>query len=125
MSTAMSSIKEMIDVNTIIGDPISTADGTTIIPVSKVSFGFVTGGSDIPVASVANQQPKPFGGAVASGVSVTPIAFLVVNDGNVKILSVSNSVTTVDKVIELIPDIFDKVKTMIDEKKQNNYQAEY
>jgi sporulation protein YtfJ len=64
MSTAMSSIKEMVDVNTIIGDPISTADGTTIIPVSKVSFGFVTGGSDIPVGNSANQQSKPFGGAV-------------------------------------------------------------
>jgi sporulation protein YtfJ len=117
MSTAMNSIKDMVDVNTIVGDPITTTDGTTIIPVSKVSFGFVTGGSDIPTSNINAQERKPFGGAVTSGVSVTPIAFLIVCNGVVKIISVSNSITTIDKMIELIPDVIDKVKNMMNEKK--------
>ena len=127
MTTAMGSIKEMIDVNTIVGTPIQTADGTTIIPVSKVSFGFVAGGSDIPVANQSPDASKPFGGAASSGVTLTPMAFLVVSNGQVKLISVSNSVTTIDKVIELIPDVVDKVKTFVDEKmgtKQDTWTAD-
>ncbi|MBQ3379418.1 MAG: GerW family sporulation protein [Clostridia bacterium] len=119
MKTAMSSIKEMVDVNTIVGTPIETADGTVIIPVSKVSFGFVAGGSDIPKQAKESDPSaiqKPFGAAASSGVTVTPIAFLIVSKGQVKIISVSNSITTIDKVIELIPDVIDKVKMIVDEK---------
>ena len=116
MTTTMNSIKEMVDVNTIVGTPITTADGTTIIPVSKVAFGFVAGGSDLPKEAQTTNGQKPFGGAASSGVTLTPMAFLVVTGGQVKIISVSNSITTIDKVIELIPDVIDKVKTMVDDK---------
>ena len=117
MKTAMSNIKEMVDVNTIVGNPIETADGTVIIPVSKVSFGFVAGGSDIATAKTDSAAPvKPFGAAASSGVTLTPMAFLIVSKGQVKMISVSNSITTIDKVIELIPDVIDKVKIIVDEK---------
>ncbi|MBQ1435909.1 MAG: GerW family sporulation protein [Clostridia bacterium] len=120
MKTAMESIKSMVDVNTIVGTPIETSDGTIIIPVSKVSFGFVAGGSDIPPAKnnkeVQAPSDKPFGAAACSGVTLTPMAFLIVNKGQVKMVSVSNSITTIDKVIELVPDVIDRIKTIVDEK---------
>ena len=95
MSTTMQKIREMVDVNTIIGEPITSPDGTIIIPVSKVSFGFASGGSDIP-----SKQPKDiFGGASGAGVSIQPLAFLVVYQGNVKLLQMTNDENTANNVV--------------------------
>ena len=107
MATAMSNIKEMVDVNTIIGNPITTIDGTTIVPVSKVSFGFVAGGTDWKTQT--QDQSPPFGGGSGGGVSISPIAFLVIANGDVKLLPISSSTTSVDKVIDMMPGVIEKV----------------
>lgn len=110
MTTVMQSIKEMVDVNTIIGDPITTLDGVTIIPVSKVGFGFTSGGSDFSTRS--SQGQKLFGGGGGAGISIHPIAFLVVTDGEVKLLQISENAGTVDRIVTLVPELIDKVRAM-------------
>ena len=109
LGASMEKIKEMVDVNTIIGDPVVTPDGTTIIPVSKVSFGFATGGTDLPTS-----QPKQtFGGGGGAGITLQPLAFLVVKDGDVKLLQIATASNTADKVVNSVPDIIDKVSDAI------------
>ncbi|MBC8535519.1 GerW family sporulation protein [Feifania hominis] len=120
MSTAMSNIKEMVDVNTIIGEPIIAADGTTIIPVSKVSFGFGTGGSDWPPKSPAEAAgEKAFGGGSGAGISINPIAFLVINNGCVKLLQINSNTSAVDSIISLVPEMVDKVSGMVKKEKKS------
>ncbi|MCL2827796.1 MAG: GerW family sporulation protein [Oscillospiraceae bacterium] len=100
-------IREMIDVNTIIGEPISTPDGITVIPVSKVSFGVVSGGADFTKAEARNQN---FGCGAGTGVTINPVAFLVVKDGNVRLINVNappNS--TLDRVVDMVPEVMDKI----------------
>ena len=100
-------IREMIDVNTIIGDPITTPDGILVVPVSKVSFGFVSGGSDFTKAEAKNTN---FGCATGTGVSIKPVAFLIVKDGNVKLLNVNMPAgSTIDRIVDLVPDVMEKV----------------
>ncbi len=106
MDTTMEKIRQMVDVNTIIGEPVICPDGTVIIPVSKVSYGFASGGSDLP--SKANPQKEYFGGGSGAGVSIQPVAFLVVNNGDVKMLNMEFD-GAVDRVISMIPDFADKV----------------
>ena len=107
-------IREMVDVNSVIGEPITTPDGVTIIPVSKVSAGFGGGGSDY-VSKHANKQENPFGGGAGGGVSVTPIAFLIVRDGNVRMMPVAAPAnTTADRIVEQVPDVLDKIASFID-----------
>ena len=106
MDTTMRKIKEMIDVNTIIGDPITTPDGTTIIPVSKVSYGFASGGSDLPTKK---DNKDCFGGGSGAGVTITPVAFLSVCKGNVKLIPIEKYDGAVDRIVGMIPDVFDKV----------------
>ena len=109
MDTTLDKIKQMVDVNTVIGTPITTADGTTIIPVSKVTYGFASGGSD-----VAPQSSKQmFGGGTGAGVSVTPVAFLVVSGGNVRTVQLVEKVTAVDNAIAALPELVDKITAMI------------
>lgn len=110
MDTAMSNIKSMVDVNTIVGDSVTTPDGTVIIPISTVSFGFGAGGTQFAAKSesVTPQNPM-FGGGCGGGANVKPIAFLVVGNGNVRLLPISDKVTPVDKIIDLMPDMIDKV----------------
>ena len=113
MSTAMQKIREMIDVNTIIGDPITTQDGTTVIPVSKVSFGFASGGSDLP----AKVQRDLFGGGSGAGITINPIAFLVVCGGDVKLLQLNDGDTgAVGKAVEMVPDVIDKIAAIFSKK---------
>lgn len=108
MGTTMEKIKEMVDVNTIIGDPVTTPDGTTIIPVSKVSFGFASGGSDLPT-----KQPKnTFGGGGGAGISIQPIAFLVVSAGNVKLLQMTMGENTANNIVNMVPEVVDKIGAM-------------
>ena len=105
----LAKIKEMVDVNTIVGDPIITPDGITLIPVSKVTFGFGSGGSDMPY-----KDRGGFGGANGAGIKIEPIGFLTINDGAVKMININAPAgSTVDKLVEQIPDIIDKVEKLI------------
>ena len=114
LDNTISKIREMVDVNSVIGTPITTPDGVTIIPVSKVSVGFGGGGSDF-VSKHPNKQDNPFGGGAGAGVNVTPIAFLIVKDGNVRMLPVAAPAsTTADRVVDLVPEFLDKVSSFID-----------
>ena len=114
LENTIAKIREMVDVNSVIGDPITTPDGTTIIPVSKVSVGFGGGGSDY-VSKNANKQENPFGGGAGGGVKVTPVAFLIVKDGNVRMLPVATPAnTTADRLVEQIPDALDKFAAFLD-----------
>ena len=115
MSTVMENIKGMIDVNTIIGDPVETSNGTMIIPISKVGFGFAAGGSDIPTK---NPGDSSFGGGSGAGVSISPIGFLVVTADQIKMVPVSSGNTPVDKIVDYIPVAIEKVNDMIKRKKE-------
>ena len=107
-------IREMINVNSVVGDPITTPDGVTIIPVSKISVGLGGGGSDF-VSKHANHHENPFGGGVGAGIKVSPIAFLIVKDGSVRMLPIAAPAnTTPDRIVELIPDTLDKIVAFID-----------
>ena len=114
LENTIAKIREMVDVNSVIGDPITTPDGVTIIPVSKVSVGFGGGGSDY-VSKNANKQENPFGGGAGGGVKVTPVAFLIVKEGNIRMLPVATPAnTTADRIVEQIPDALDKIAAFID-----------
>lgn len=115
MDTAMSNIKSMIDVNTIVGDPVTTPDGTVIIPISTVSFGFGAGGSEFEGSKKAPAEVKDpmFGGGCGGGANVKPVAFMVVGNGTVKLLPVNPQGSSTDKLVGMIPDIFDKVNGVI------------
>ena len=107
MDTTMEKIKEMIDVNTIIGEPITSPDGTLIIPVSKVSYGFAAGGSDLPTKK---ENKDCFGGGSGAGVTIQPVTFLTVYQGDVRLVSVDREEGTADKLVNMIPDVLKKVK---------------
>ena len=107
MDTTMEKIKEMIDVNTIIGEPITSPDGTLIIPVSKVSYGFAAGSSDLPTKK---ENKDCFGGGSGAGVTIQPVAFLTVYQGDVRLVSVDREEGTADKLVNMIPDVLKKVK---------------
>ncbi len=114
LESTIAKIREMVDVNSVIGNPITTPDGVTIIPVSKVSVGFGGGGSDF-VSKNANHHENPFGGGAGGGVKVTPIAFLIVKEGTVRMLPVAAPAnTTADRLVEMVPDVLDKVSAFID-----------
>ena len=116
LENTISKMREMVDTNSVIGDPITTPDGVTIIPISKVSVGFAGGGSDY-VSKHTNKQDNPFGGGVGGGMMVTPIAFLIVKDGSVRMLPVAIPAnTTAERVVELVPDMLDKLTEFIDSK---------
>lgn len=115
----MTSIEDMVDVNTIIGDPIETANNIVIIPISKVSFGFAAGGSEFSEETIDEYKRKdkeeeeikyklPFGGGSGAGVSINPVAFIVVQEENVKLLPVNHS-STIDRLLDYVPDLFEKI----------------
>ena len=116
LNVSMEKIKAMVDVNTIVGDPVTAADGTTVIPVSKVSFGFGAGGSEFAQGGKDtdnNGDNTMFGGGAGSGVSINPIAFLVVGKDQVRILPITNNVSTADRIIDSVPDILNKINGFI------------
>lgn len=114
LESTISKLREMVDVNSVVGNPISTVDGVTIIPISKVTAGYAGGGSDF-VSKNPNQHENPFGGGVGAGLNVTPIAFLVIKDGNVRMLPVALPAnTTADRIVEMIPDTLDKIAEFVD-----------
>lgn len=119
MGISMDKIHEMTDVNTIIGDPITSPDGTVVIPVSKVSFGFVSGGSDLPV-----QTAEKFAGGSGAGVTVKPVAFIVIKtDGDVKLLELGAKGGKFDGIIDAVPGLIEKVKGMVGKKKGEDGEA--
>jgi sporulation protein YtfJ len=110
MDIAMSKIKNMVDVDTIIGDPVVADDGTMIIPISKVTFGFGAGGSEFtPKKASAENSDNLFGGGCGGGASVNPVAFLVINGGNVRLIPMTSGSSPLDKLVDLVPDLIDKV----------------
>jgi sporulation protein YtfJ len=130
MTTAMQSIKEMVDVNTIVGDAVQAPDGTVIIPISKVTFGFAAGGGEYSYTvnveyengnSSSDREDHidggefPFAGGSGAGVSICPVAFMVVGNGQIKLLPV-NINTTIDKLLDLVPDLLCKIENMIKKK---------
>ena len=128
MTTAMNSIQDMIDVNTIIGEPIETSNNIVIIPISKVSFGFDAGGSEFKGETIdeytkrdkeeAIQYRLPFGGGSGAGVTINPIAFLVIQSNNVKLMPV-NHTSSLDKLLDYMPDLIEKTNNMMNKHIQN------
>lgn len=117
MSTTLQKIKEMIDVDTIVGKPIETPDGITLIPVSQLSLGFASGGSSF------GKEPDRgnFGGGSGAGVKIDPVAFLVVRDGSVRLLPVGMPpMNTADRIIDMVPEVVDKITGYLDKKKDNS-----
>ena len=114
LDNTISKIREMVNANTVVGDPITTNDGVTIIPISKISIGLGGGGSDF-VSKNVNHHENPFGGGVGAGVKVTPVAFLIVKEGSVRMLPVAAPAnTTADRIVEMVPDTLDKIANFID-----------
>lgn len=116
MATTMEQIKAMAEANTIVGEPIHTEGGVTLIPVSKISVGFASGGTDFSGKNAPSKDN--FGGGAGAGVNISPVAFVVVNGTNVRILPMTPApASTVDRVVEMVPEMFDKVTDYIDKKK--------
>ncbi|HPT83332.1 MAG TPA: GerW family sporulation protein [Limnochordia bacterium] len=113
MQTAMESLKTMVDVNTILGDPVETPDGAVIVPVSRVSFGFAAGGSEFaPASSKGSEASHPFGGGSGAGISLNPVAFLVVGRQSVRLLPVNQS-AIYDRLIDAVPQVLDRIQGMV------------
>lgn len=128
METAMESLKSMVDVNTILGDPVETPDGSIIVPVSRVCFGFAAGGSEFDKSQqnkTAEQEQFPFGGGSGGGISLNPVAFLVVGNNQVRLLPVNNS-AIYDRIIDMVPTIVDQIQGVMKSKQpakeSNSYQ---
>ncbi len=116
LAATMNSIKEMVDVNTIVGNPITAPDGTIVIPVSRVAFGFASGGTEFS----AKNEKLPFGGGSGAGVNISPIAFLVITNGNVKLLQISENANGLDKLMAYIPDLADTAKELFKKNTEEN-----
>ena len=116
LESTIAKIREMVDSNTVVGQPIETADGVTIIPVSRISIGLAGGGADF--GSSRAPAKDPFGGGVGAGVKVVPVCFLVVKDGNVRILTVAEPAnTTADRIVEMVPETLDRISALFEKKK--------
>lgn len=125
METAMNSIQDMVDVNTIIGEPIETTNNMMIIPISKVCFGFAAGGSEFSGETIDEYKKKdkeeqvqyrlPFGGGSGAGVSINPVAFLVVCKDSIKLMPISHT-STIDKLMDYVPDVIEKAHKILDKK---------
>jgi sporulation protein YtfJ len=119
MTTTMQKIREMVDVNTVVGEPIRTQEGITIIPVSKVSMGFASGGSDFATKNQPAGKDNCFGGGSGAGINIIPMGFLIIKDDSVRMLPVAPPPgNTVDRVVEMVPDLVDKVTDFIDKRKE-------
>ena len=118
LGVSMDKIKQMVDVNTVVGDPISTPDGTTVIPISRVNYGFATGGSDLP--SKAQPDRGLFAGGSGAGVTVSPVAFLSIYQGNVRVIQIEPYFSPVDRALEKIPDIANTLSSLLGKTKNDS-----
>jgi sporulation protein YtfJ len=121
MDTSLKKIKELIDVNSIIGDPITAPDGTTIIPISKVTYGFASGGSDLPTKK---DSKDCFGGGAGAGVTIQPVGFLSISKGNVKFIPIEKYDGAADRIVGMIPEAFDKISSFIKKDKTDKTDLE-
>lgn len=122
INTTMENLRNMVDVNTIVGSAVKSADGSTIIPISKVSFGFASGGSEFCEKSEKTDQSinnLPFGGGAGAGVSLKPAAFLVIKDNSVRLLPLDYQ-NTYDKIVDTVPQIFELIKDSIEKHKNGD-----
>lgn len=119
MESTLEKMREMVDVSTIIGEPMVTAD-TTLIPVSKVTYGFTSGGTDLP----SKQNKELFGGAGGGGISITPVAFIVIQNGKCRMMQINNYTSSADRAISMIPELIDKVSELIAENKSDKADEE-
>lgn len=125
MGATMDKIRTMVDVNTIVGQPIAAGE-VTIIPVSKVSFGFASGGSDFSTKSQKSDADNSFGGGSGAGVNIVPIAFLVIRGENVRILPVAPPADgTVDRIVDMLPELVDKVTNYLDKQKEKKDTVDF
>lgn len=120
LGVTMEKIKEMVDVNTVIGETITAPDGTILIPVSRISYGFASGGSNLPSKTAS----EPFAGGSGAGINITPIAFISISNGNVQVLPIVSKPDTSDKVVNLVPEMFDKITNLFNKKKGTAEKAE-
>ncbi len=122
MTTTMQKIREIVDVNTIVGEPIRTDEGITLVPVSKLAFGFASGGSDFAAKNQKPEANNSFGGGSGAGVNISPVAFIVIRGDIVKLLPVSPEpgMTTLDRVVEMVPEIMDRVTEFAIKNKKAN-----
>ena len=133
MKTAMNSIQDMVDVNTIIGEPIETSNGMVIIPISKVCFGFAAGGSEFSGETIDEYKKKdkeeevqyrlPFGGGSGAGVSINPVAFVVVSNDSIKVIPIEHS-SAIDKLMDYVPDLMQKVNCIVSKNVSKNYKQD-
>ncbi len=119
MESTLQKMKEMVDVSTIIGEPVVAGD-TTLIPVSKVQYGFTSGGTDLP----SKQGSELFGGAGGGGISITPVAFIVVENGKCRMMQINNYTSSADRAIAMIPELVDKLTELIAAKGSDEEEAE-
>lgn len=120
LSTTIEKVRDLVDVSTIIGEPINLPDGLTIIPISKVTYGFASGGSDFP----SKNNVELFGGAGGAGITINPVAFLVVKDGEVTIKHIVSNDNAIERAVSMVPDMFDKITNLANKKKKDEPVAE-
>jgi sporulation protein YtfJ len=121
MNTTLEKIKQMVDINSIVGDPITSPDGTIIIPVSKISYGFASGGSDFTTKTQTNKDL--FGGGTGAGVSINPVAFITISNGNVKMLQIDPYNSSADRIVGMVPDVVDKITELFHSNKGNSKKS--
>lgn len=125
MGITMDKVRQMVDVNTVVGTPITTAEGVTVIPISKVSVGFASGGSDFATKNQPANKDNAFGGGAGAGVNIEPVAFLVIRGESVKLIPVAPLPGgPVERVIDLVPDLVDRVVSLVEKKKAEDKAAE-
>ena len=115
LSVTIEKVRELVDVSTVIGEPINLPDKTVIIPVSKVTYGFASGGADFP----SKNNVELFGGGGGAGITINPVAFLIVRDGDVSIRQISGLNNPAERVINLVPEMFDKVSGLVSKVKKD------
>ena len=121
ISSAMERMQKMVDVNSIIGNPLQVGDGVTVIPITKLHIGVGGGGTDFATKSSIASKKDPVGGGLGAGVSVDPVAFLIVKDGSVRMIPVAEPAsTTMDRIVEQAPDLMDKVADFLDSRKEKS-----
>jgi sporulation protein YtfJ len=120
LSTTIEKVRELVDVSTIVGEPINLEGGLTIIPISKVTYGFASGGSDFPSKS----NKEIFGGGGGAGITINPVAFLIVNNGEVTLKHITSNDNAAERLVGLVPDMVDKVTGIVDKVKKNTKQDE-
>lgn len=117
LENSIAKIREMVDANTVIGSPIQTPDGVTILPVSKIKYGFAGGGSDFNGKNTPAGRDNPFGGGTGAGVSITPVAFLIIKNESVRLIPVAEPASnSAERLIEMLPDLIDQISNLVGKK---------